>query len=101
MPGFMLIAQCPCGFDSEVWPGSSLIGKESVIAYDPERPGLLTVDSEEAETGGLITIPDPFLSLSNRSMADPEVQRLGQEAKFDCPTCQEPSMYFRHVGFWD
>ena len=101
MPGFMLFAQCPCGFVSSVAPGSVVMGNVNVIAYDPERPDLLTVDSKEAEERGLITIPDPFLPLSHRSMADPEVRRLGQEAKFDCPACQEISMYFVHSGFWD
>jgi hypothetical protein len=45
----MLSAQCPCGFTSGVNPGATFDGKLHVIAYDPETPGLLTVEEQEAK----------------------------------------------------
>lgn len=104
MPGHILIAQCPCGFQDWVKPGadgSILNSKVLVIAYDPKKPGLLTVEEQEAKDRDLRTIENPFLKYWRHPMSDPEVQRLGQEPSFVCPKCRESKMHFSHVGFWD
>lgn len=105
MPGHILAAQCECGFFESVWPGAFVrrdgtVGAKT-IAYDPEKPGLITVETEEAEQRGLECLPNPFIEFWDRPMADPEVQDLGAEPAFRCPQCRRRSMHFHFSGFWD
>ena len=101
MPGHILAAICPCGFSQEVWPGAHTLRQENVIAYAPEGPDLITIDSKKAEKLGLVTLPNPFLEYVHRPMGDPEVQRLGHDPAFECPKCHETTMHFEFKEFWD
>ncbi len=101
MPGHMLLAQCSCGFSSGVNPGATFDGILHVIAYNPEAPGLLTVEEREAKEKGLHIIENPYLQYWRRSMSDPEVQRLAGDASFICPKCRQPCLRFAFMGFWD
>jgi len=93
MPGLALDAQCPCGFSSVVFPGSRVNPLSGlVIAYKPDGADLITVDDDEAKERGLRTIPDPYATLP---------LELAQEAKFQCPSCNNCSMYFVAAGLWD
>ena len=100
MPGHILNAVCPCGFSQAVHPGSPVLSKESVIAYDPTKPELVTIDSEEARAKRLVVIRNPYLGHMRRSMWEEDVQQQAQGSAFRCPECEEVSMRFGFVGFW-
>ena len=100
MPGHMLSARCPCGFEQTVKPGSATPGQEYVIAYDPGSADLVTVDSLEAQANRLTVIRNPYLDHMRGSVYESGVQEEVWEAAFGCPKCSETSMRFVLVGFW-
>jgi hypothetical protein len=67
MPGHIYLhAQCPCGFERKLSPGSKIAGGGFVgytIAYNADESDLLTEDDEIINTQGLRTVDDPFPSL--------------------------------------
>ena len=79
MPGHILNAVCPCGFNQMVHPGSAVWGQESIIAYDPGKPELLTIDREETQAKRLAVIRNPYLDHIRHSMWEENLQRQAQE----------------------
>ena len=100
MPGHILNAICPCGFEQMVQPGSATPGRESVVAYAPGSAGLVTIDRKEAQAKRLVVIRNPYLDHMRRSMWESEVQEQAQGVAFECPRCGETSMRFGFSGFW-
>jgi hypothetical protein len=64
MPGHIYLhAQCPCGFERKLSPGSALGAGGYTIAYNADESDLLTENDEIIKLQGLRTVDDPFLSL--------------------------------------
>src|SRR4029450_9530429 len=64
MPGHIYLhAQCPCGFEQKLSPGSALGAGGYTIAYNADESDLLTEEDETIKLQGLRTVDEPFLSL--------------------------------------
>jgi hypothetical protein len=68
MPGHIYLhAQCPCGFERKLSPGSKIAGRGFVgytIAYNADESDLLTEDDEIINTQGLRTVDGPVSKLA-------------------------------------
>lgn len=61
MPGHIISVNCPCGYETNLDPGSNAFA-HNVIAYRADQSEFITIDSEGAEKARLNIIPDPALS---------------------------------------
>ncbi len=103
MPGHMLRAECPCGFMSDVSPGSIWVRdhlESRVIAYDPDKNDLVTLEGGEARKRKLRIYPDPYLRFWMFPTTD-SVLAAGLDELFPCPSCDNETLRFRFGGWWD
>jgi hypothetical protein len=77
-----LHAQCPCGFERKLSPGSALGAGGYTIAYNADESDLLTEKDETIKLQGLRTVDDPFLSLHENFEEKLSLTRL-QSRLFD------------------
>lgn len=92
MPGHIVHAECPCGYQDELGPGASDPETVLVIAYDPAASRLVTVDQREAKRRRLRVVKDPFLR-------DPLSYRAAR--LLECPKCRKETLALSPRGFWD
>ena len=110
MPGYILGADCPCGFDgvANVGVTDPPTMRSLVPAYNPETESLITIVEGEACSPNVITYPGPY-ELAG-PLAGPFVGYLDQNLaefskcrsiKFQCPRCGQLRLQFQIVGMWD
>ena len=97
MPGHILSAKCPCGFEREVAPGAT-VNALRVIAYTADGRDLVTIESEKAKTAGLTVIEDPWLKAQETSLY---VSLDSSWGPYRCPQCAKDSLQLCPKGLWD
>lgn len=113
MPGDLICASCPCGFEAVATPGYDFTtpGDELVMACNSNNRGqgrfhlhsqsgadelLATLPESEARKRGLEIIKNPAL------VADPlSGDRLGPWSGYKCPRCGAKNMTLSLAGHWD
>ena len=105
MPGHIMDYRCfGCGMKGSVSPGGSLFGDSYVIAYDPEKDRLETLEYKQAIQKNLQIFQDPYIAGDNWKHSvwerDAEGRDAGERSPDDCPSCGG-RLVFRVMGFWD
>ena len=107
MPGYMLSAECPCGFSGGANVGVTGFGvgksKLLVAAYDPEKEALVSIDAEKAEERNLTTYDDPYAYDPIKLVVEGDMSAApkGDAARYLCPLCGKETLRFYKCGFWD
>jgi hypothetical protein len=114
VPGHIICASCPCGFEAEATPGfkadSPVI--ELVMACSPNKTAertastyihqlgadelLATLPKSEAQKRGLEIIKDP--ALEENPLAG---NYFGPWSGYKCPLCGDEKMTLTLDGFWN
>jgi hypothetical protein len=110
MPGNILHAECCCGFQRKLSPGSAIAGNRCVgysIAYNADESDLLTEDDAIIKSWGLRTVRDPFIfecrpedSLEKFMYENFEKKEVVQ-GPYLCPRCKAVRLTLRFGGNWD
>lgn len=112
MPGHLLRANCPCGFDRELSPGATFDGLY-VMAYTEDGKDLKTFNDESAKQRGLAVLADPclmnekeeerLLELDDADEFSDRMQALMEQehGPYRCPTCGEATLFISYIGSWD
>ena len=102
VPGHILIAQCECGFERELWPGATFETLR-VIAYTADGRDLITIESEEAKRRFLTVIENPRLKeiMEAEEKGQFGIPARGPWGPYGCPSCGQQSLQLEHRGNWD
>jgi hypothetical protein len=109
MPGHILHAECACGFQRELSPGSAIAADRIVgytIAYSADGSDLRSEDNVIVNSQELRTVPDPFLSdyqvgdSLEKFSEEFEKKRVAQ-GPYLCPHCKAVSLMLHFAGLWD
>ncbi len=85
MPGYMSIADCPCGYhSSSLSHGIRHTGVCLVVAYAKDRREVISLEKTEAKLQGLEFI-----------------QEMPVGAGYRCPVCGNQTLTFTDEGCWD
>jgi hypothetical protein len=113
MPGDLVSAECPCGFERVLALGTNFFDGRWVdllIAYDADESDLKAERADIVELQKLRTIPDPFASdkiqgpldvaAIVRYMSEPHPLEEPQ-GPYLCPQCKAVSLKLHAAGNWD
>lgn len=104
MPGHIIHAACPCGYQKQLMPGASTFGdKEYRMAYSASGKSVGTFDVKTVENEELEIIADPFLSVDwiEDNASDTPDKPPAPPILIRCPRCQQTSLVLEWAGMWD
>jgi hypothetical protein len=111
MPGRALQAICRCGFERELYVGTTRRGGRwlhNVIAYNEDESDLLSDTEDRVQMRKLRTIPDPFdvwidgpldIETIKRILANP--RQDVEHGPYLCPRCKAESLMLHRGGIYD
>lgn len=108
MPGHGVRAECHCGFERELRPGSicsrnlEFVGYS--IAYNEEGSDLLTERDTVIAERQLKSIPDPFIMTHDPTPESyfRESERISKpQGPYLCPSCKQVSLMLKLETLWD
>lgn len=114
MPGKIISANCPCGYETVLHPGSSeMTHKLYGMAYSEQDYEVGTYKEKTIRKKQLIRISDPFLDdIDETETVAQMTQRKFYQSLFDwarqkdletikCPRCKKIRLQLTEVGSWD
>ncbi len=108
MPGHKVRAECGCGFQRSLRPGSAWIGDGPPVgysmAYNTDGTDLLTERNDVIQLQQCRTIADPFLLKDHGTFEDflEERRKLNKpQGPYLCPQCTEVSLNLHLEGLWN
>lgn len=114
MPGNIIAAICPCGYETELHPGvTEMTSKLYGMAYSEQGYEVCTYKDSTIRKKNLIRIVDPFLDEEiEGETIEQMIQRKFCPTLFDwvrqrdletikCPRCKQISLRLTQSGHWD
>jgi hypothetical protein len=104
MPGNIISAECVCGYETVLMPGSPEASpKTLVMVYLTDRRELDIEDSKIARRKQLQILEDPFVNFDEEDFDEwlESIKPMRECGPYLCPSCREQTLKLISSGNWD